>query len=292
MDWICGIQRAIDYVEAHLTDDIDYEAAAREAASSVFHFQRMFSMLVGYTLGDYIRMRRLSLAADELHRTNGKIIDIALRYGYDTPESFSRAFARFHGITPTEARRGGKIKSFSRLSVKLILDGGNLMDYRIEKRDALKVVCKKKQVNKPQGDTATADISAFWGACSTDGTMEKLCKYANFDNLHGILGICFSGEMADSGFPYGIGAEWNGTPVTDENFDLVEIPAYTYAVFQCRGKMPDAFRDTYKKICTEFFPQSNTYEYGSGIELEVYPSADVQNPNYTCEIWIAVNEKK
>ena len=292
MDWICGIQRAIDYVEAHLTDDIDYEAAAREAASSVFHFQRMFSMLVGYTLGDYIRMRRLSLAADELHRTNGKIIDIALRYGYDTPESFSRAFARFHGITPTEARRGGKIKSFSRLSVKLILDGGNLMDYRIEKRDALKVVCKKKQVNKPQGDTATADISAFWGACSTDGTMEKLCKYANFDNLHGILGICFSGEMADSGFPYGIGAEWNGTPVTDESFDLVEIPAYTYAVFQCRGKMPDAFRDTYKKICTEFFPQSNTYEYGSGIELEVYPSADVQNPNYTCEIWIAVNEKK
>ena len=292
MDWICGIQRAIDYVEAHLTDDIDYEAAAREAASSVFHFQRMFSMLVGYTLGDYIRMRRLSLAADELHRTNGKIIDIALRYGYDTPESFSRAFARFHGITPTEARRGGKIKSFSRLSVKLILDGGNLMDYRIEKRDALKVVCKKKQVNKPQGDTATADISAFWNACSTDGTMEKLCKYANFDNLHGILGICFSGEMADSGFPYGIGAEWNGTPVTDAGFDLVEIPAYTYAVFQCRGKMPDAFRDTYKKICTEFFPQSNTYEYGSGIELEVYPSADVQNPNYTCEIWIAVNEKK
>ena len=292
MDWICGIQRAIDYVEAHLTDDIDYEAAAREAASSVFHFQRMFSMLVGYTLGDYIRMRRLSLAADELHRTNGRIIDIALRYGYDTPESFSRAFARFHGITPTEARRGGKIKSFSRLSVKLILDGGNLMDYRIEKRDALKVVCKKKQVNKPQGDTATADISAFWGACSTDGTMEKLCKYASFDKLHGILGICFSGEMADSGFPYGIGAEWNGTPVTDAGFDLVEIPAYTYAVFQCRGKMPDAFRDTYKKICTEFFPQSNTYEYGSGIELEVYPSADVQNPNYTCEIWIAVNEKK
>lgn len=292
MDWICGIQRAIDYVEAHLTDDIDYEAAAREAASSVFHFQRMFSMLVGYTLGDYIRMRRLSLAADELHRTNGKIIDIALRYGYDTPESFSRAFARFHGITPTEARRGGKINSFSRLSVKLILDGGNLMDYRIEKRDVLKVVCKKKQVNKPQGDTATADISAFWGACSTDGTMEKLCKYASFDKLHGILGICFSGEMADSGFPYGIGAEWNGTPVTDAGFDLVEIPAYTYAVFQCRGKMPDAFRDTYKKICTEFFPQSNTYEYGSGIELEVYPSADVQNPNYTCEIWIAVNEKK
>ena len=292
MDQITAIQRAIDYTEAHLTDEIDYEAAAREAASSVFHFQRLFSMLCGYTLGDYIRMRRLSLAADELQRTGGKIIDIALKYGYDTPESFSRAFTRFHGITPTQARRGSNIKSFSRLSVKLILDGGNLMDYRIEKRDAFKLICRKKQVNKPQGDTATADISAFWGECSTDGTMEKLCKYASFDNLRGILGVCFSGEMANSGFPYGIGAEYNGTPLTDGDFDIVEIPAHTYAVFQCKGKMPDAFKETYKKICTEFFPQSSTYEYGNGIELEVYPSADVQNPDYTCEIWIAVKEKK
>lgn len=292
MDQITAIQRAIDYTEAHLTDEIDYEAAAREAASSVFHFQRLFSMLCGYTLGDYIRMRRLSLAADELQRTGGKIIDIALKYGYDTPESFSRAFTRFHGITPTQARRGGNIKSFSRLSVKLILDGGNLMDYRIEKRDAFKLICRKKQVNKPQGDTAAADISAFWGEFSTDGTMEKLCKYASFDNLRGILGVCFSGEMANSGFPYGIGAEYNGAPLTDGGFDIVEIPAHTYAVFQCKGKMPDAFKETYKKICTEFFPQSSTYEYGNGIELEVYPSADVQNPDYTCEIWIAVKEKK
>lgn len=166
------------------------------------------------------------------------------------------------------------------------------MDYRIEKREAFKVICKKKHVNKPQGDTATADISDFWNECSTNGTMEQLCRYAKFDNLHGVLGICFSGEMADSGFPYGIGAEYNGTSITGNGFDIIEIPAYTYAVFQCKGKMPDVFKDTYKQICTEFFPQSNTYEYGNGIELEVYPSADTQNPDYTCEIWIAVNEKK
>ena len=298
MDWITGIQRAIDYTEEHLTEEIDYEAAAREAASSAFHFQRMFSMLVGYTLGDYIRMRRLSLSADELYGTDDKIIDIALKYGYDTPESFSRAFTRFHGITPSEARRGGKnpqhtgnIKSFSRLSVKLILDGGNLMDYRIEKLDAFKVVCKKKQVNKPQGDTATADISAFWAEVNTSGMMEKLCKYGDFGRLNGVLGICFSGEMVENGFPYAIGAEWNGKPLKDD-FDIVDIPAHTYAVFRCKGQMPDAFKDTYKKICTEFFPQSSTYEYGSGIELEVYPDADVQNPDYACDIWIAVNEKK
>ena len=292
MDWIAGIQRAINYAETHLTEEIDYEAVAREAASSSFHFQRMFSMLCGYTLGDYIRMRRLSIAADELSRKGSKVIDVAVKYGYDTPESFSRAFTRFHGITPTEARKGGQIKSFSRLSVKLIIDGGNLMDYRIEKREAFQVICRKKQVNTPQGETATADISAFWGEMNRDNTMEALCKYANFDHLHGVLGICFSGEMADSGFPYGIGAEYNGQPVAEEGFEIVEIPAYTYAVFQCKGRMPDAFRETYKKICTEFFPQSSVYEYGSGIELEVYPSADVQNPDYSCEIWIAVNEKK
>lgn len=292
MDWITGIQRALDYTEAHLTEEIDYEAVAKKAASSAFHFQRMFSMLCGFSLGDYIRMRRLTLAADEIYRTNDKVIDIALKYGYDTPESFSRAFTRFHGISPTEARRGGNVKSFSRLSVKLILSGGNTMDYRIEAKEAFKIICKKKQVNKPQGDTATADISAFWGECSKDGTMEQLCKYAKFDNLQGILGICFSGEMADSGFPYGIGADYNGASVTDKGFDIIEIPAHTYAVFQCKGKMPDAFKDTYKKICTEFFPQSSTYEYGNGIELEIYPSADTQNPDYTCEIWIAVNEKK
>lgn len=291
MDWITGIQRALDYIETHLADEIDLEAVAKQAYSSSFHFQRMFGMLCSCTLGDYIRMRRLSAAASELCQTNAKIIDVALKYGYDTPESFSRAFARFHGITPSEARRGGNVKSFSRLSVKLTLSGGTTMDYRIENRDAFQLICKRKQVNHPQGDTATEDIAAFWNQCGADGTMEALCRYGRFDRYQGILGVCFSEELADSGFPYGIGAEYNGAPVAEAGFDVIRIPAHTYAVFQCRGKMPDAFRDTYHKICTEFFPQSG-YDYGNGVELEVYPSADTDDPNYSCEIWIAVNEKK
>lgn len=127
MDWITGIQHALDYVETHLTEKIDYEAAVREACSSTFHFQRMFSMLCGFSLGDYIRMRRLALSAEELTPTGGKVVDIALKYGYGTPESFSRAFMRFHGISPTDARRGGTVKSSSRMSVKLILSGGSTM---------------------------------------------------------------------------------------------------------------------------------------------------------------------
>lgn len=291
MDWITGIQRALDYTEAHLTDEIDYEKVAAQAYSSAFHFQRMFGMLCGYSLGDYIRMRRLSLAADELQRTGDRVIDIAMKYGYDSPESFTRAFTRFHGITPTEIRHGGNIKSFSRLSVKLILSGGNTMNYRIETKPSFKVICKKKQVNKPQGDTATADISAFWNECGRNGTMQKICKYAKYDSFNGILGICFSAELEENGFPYGIGAEYNGEPADGTGLDIIEIPEYTYAVFQCKGKMPEAFVNTYKQICTEFFPQSN-YEYGNGLELEVYPSDDTQNPDYSCEIWIAVKEKK
>lgn len=290
MDWINGIQKSLDHIEENLTEKINYDEIAKQSFSSSFHFQRMFSMVCGYTLGDYIRMRRLSLAAEELSRTKCKVIDVALKYGYETPESFSRAFTKFHEITPTEAKKGGSIKSFSRLSVKLILQGGNTMDFRIEKRENLKVICKKTKVNKPQGDTATEDISKFWAKCTEDGTIGKMFKYANFENLHGILGICFSGEMADSDFPYGIGAEYNGILLEDDEFEIIEIPDYNYAVFTVKGKMPDAFVETYKQIVTEFFPQSN-YEYGNGIEIEVYPSDDVQNPNYTCEIWIAVNEK-
>lgn len=134
MDWIQGIQRAIDYVEANITEEIDFEEAARRAYSSPFHFQRVFSILCGLSLGDYIRMRRLSLAGEELSKGNAKIIDIALKYGYDTPESFSRAFTRFHGIAPSEAKHSGNVKIFTPLSVKLTLSGGSKMDYRIEKR--------------------------------------------------------------------------------------------------------------------------------------------------------------
>lgn len=292
MNWISGIQRAIDYVEQHITEDIDYGIAAKEACSSEFHFQRVFGVLCGFTLGDYVRMRRLSLAADELIHTNEKVIDIALKYGYETPESFTRAFVRFHGITPTEARHGKNIKSFSRLSVKLILTGGSTMDYRIEKMDAFQVICKRKTVGKPASAEATADISAFWAECRASGTTGDIIRYFPAEpKLKGLLGICFSGDMNDDHFPYGIGVEYDGRPIGHEDLEIVEIPAYTYAVFTCKGRMPDAFVETYRKIVTEFFPQNDRYEYGQGIELEVYPSEKADDPNYTCEIWIAVNEK-
>lgn len=292
MNWIQGIQRAIDYVEANITEEIDYEEAARQAYSSSFHFQRVFGILCGMSLGDYIRMRRLSLAGEELSRGNAKIIDIALKYGYDTPESFSRAFTRFHGISPSEAKRGGKVQIFTPLSVKLTLTGGSKMDYRIEKRDAFQVVCKRKRVGKPQAANATPDITAMWQEYGMDGTMQKLaeCMLEN-PVMKGLLGICFSAELDAKQFPYGIGVEYDGRKI-DDDLEIVTIPANTYAVFTSKGKMPDAFIETYNRIVTEFFPQSSQYEYAENVEFEVYSSADISDPNYHCEIWIAVNEKE
>ena len=291
MNWIQGIQKAIDYIESNITDEIDFEEVARQAYSSSFHFQRVFGILCGYSLGDYIRMRRLSLAGEELSKGNAKIIDIAMKYRYDTPESFSRAFTRFHGISPSEAKHGGSVKIFTPLAVKLTLNGGKKMDFRIERRDAFQVVCKRRTVSKPQAANAVTDITAMWRDYGADGTVSRLAGYIP-DNtvMKGLLGICFSSELNAKQFPYGIGVEYDGRKV-DDDFEIVTVPASTYAVFTCKGKMPYAFTDTYNRIVTEFFPQSTQYEYAENVEFEVYPSDDTSNPNYQCEIWIAVNEK-
>lgn len=291
MNWIQGIQSAIDYIEANITEGIDLEEVAKHAYSSSFHFQRVFGILCGFSLGEYIRMRRLSLAGEELSRGNAKIIDIAMKYGYDTPESFSRAFARFHGISPREAKHGGKVRIFTPLSVKLTLTGGSKMDYRIEKRDAFQVVCKRKRVGKPQNANATPDITAMWQEYGADGTMGRLIAcMPEKPIMKGLLGICFSSELNAKQFPYGIGVEYDGREV-DDDLEIVTIPANTYAVFTSKGKMPDAFIETYHRIVTEFFPQSAQYEYAENVEFEVYSSENISNPDYHCEIWIAVNEK-
>lgn len=292
MEWISGLQRAIDYVEEHITEDIDYGEVAKCAYSSSFHFQRVFSVICGYSLGNYIRLRRLSLAGNELACGNAKVIDAALKYGYESPESFSRAFAAFHGVTPSAVKHGANLKSFSRLSVKLILYGGTKMDYRIEKIGAFDVVLRKKRFPKAQ-EITTQKISKFWAECSNNGTVSAICKYVPENNIfkNCIIGVSFDADpnMPNSDFPYGIGALYNGEKITEDYLSVETVPAHTYAVFKCVGKMPEAFQKVYKYICTEFFPES---EYKPcGIEIESYPSADTQNADYTCEIWIAVEKK-
>lgn len=165
------------------------------------------------------------------------------------------------------------------------------MDYRIEKRDAFQIVCKRKKVGKPQSANATPDITAMWQEYGADGTVSRLIAcIPEKPVMKGLLGICFSSELDAKQFPYGIGVEYDGRKV-DGDLEILKIPANTYAVFTSKGKMPEAFIETYNRIITEFFTQSTQYEYAENVEFEVYPSADTSNPNYQCEIWIAVNEK-
>lgn len=293
MDWISGIQNAIDHVEENICEPIDYDETAKRAYSSSFHFQRIFSAICGYSLGDYIRFRRLSLAGSELATTSSKVIDVAMKYGYDSPESFTRAFTRFHGVTPSQAKHGAKLKSFSKLSVKLILQGGTIMDYRIEKKEAFDVILKQKRFPKAH-EITTRQISEFWTECQQNGTIASICKYIPKNNVfqNCIIGISFDAypDTKTDDFPYGIGAHYNGLPVDETDLAVKTVPAQTYAVFKCTGKMPQAFQKVYKYICTEFFPASK-YRPG-GTEIEVYPSADTQTDDYTCEIWVSVEEKQ
>ena len=204
MDWITGISKAIDYIEEHITEPTDYARAAKEACSSPFNFQRVFALLCGYTLGDYVRMRRLTLAGEELLSTDAKVIDVALKYGYDSPESFSRAFTRFHGVSPSAVRKGAVIHSFSRICVKLILTGGSIMEYRIEKKQAAKIICRRREFTKPGDDYTNREIPEFWNECGRDGSIQKLCGYIKDSaQFKGLLGVCFSTEMTDSGFQIG-----------------------------------------------------------------------------------------
>ena len=291
MDWVTSIHQAIQYIEEHLREELTIWEIAQQAALSPFYFQKGFAMLCGMTVGDYIRQRRLSAAGLEVLTTDRRIIDIALEFCYDSPDSFTKAFTRFHGIAPSEAKHGGIVKIFTPLSVKLTLTGGSKMDYRIEKRGAFQVVCKRKRVGKPQSANATQDITAMWQEYGADGTIDRLIAcMPEKPAMKGLLGICFSSELDAKQFPYGIGVEYDGRKV-DDALEIVTIPAHTYAVFTSKGKMPDAFIETYHRIVTEFFPQSTQYEYAENVEFEVYSSADTSDPNYQCEIWIAVNEK-
>ncbi len=164
------------------------------------------------------------------------------------------------------------------------------MDYRIESREAFDVIVRKKRFPK-QHELTTREISKFWAECSENGTIEAVCKYIPKDNLfgNGIIGISFGAETAEVEFPYGIGTHYNGGEIKEDYLSVETVPAHTYAVFKCVGKMPEAFQRVYRYICTEFLPASE-YE-PAGVEIEAYPSRDIQNEDYTCEIWIAVKKK-
>ena len=291
MNWTAGLQHAIDYVEEHLDGELDFAEIARQAYSSSFHFQRVFGLVCGVTLGEYIRLRRLTQAGIELACEGGRVVDVALKYGYDSPESFARAFTRFHAVSPSAAKGGrAALKSFSRLSVKLSIEGGSIMDYRIEKQDAMTVIARTEHFG---GEVGYDRIHALWNGCMEDGTMDALCRCLEPGSPWGDAIVGISYDSPDHGeFDYAVGAAYNGAPVPD-GLSLVEIPAATWAVFPCAGPMPESFQALWKQIYTEFFPASDYQPQSSGgMFLEVYPGSDVDRKDFTCEFWVTVEKKR
>ncbi len=292
MDWITGLQKAIDYVEENLTEELNYADVAAKACMSGFYFQRIFSITCNLSLGEYIRCRRLTLAGAELSQTaNKKVIDVALKYGYSSPDSFAKAFTHFHGITPSAAREpGAGLKSFSRLSIKISLEGGNIMDYRIEEKPAFKVVGKFHMFNASD-EFVRDDIPAFWSKCHEDGTVNALYKMSlNFKNSSVIFGACCGSDGVDtSQFSYLIGAICENGEIPD-GYSVKEIPGYTWAIFRCVGAMPRAIQFLWRRIYTEFFPASE-YRPIQGIDLEAYYEGNMNDEKYVSEIWIPVEKK-
>jgi AraC family transcriptional regulator len=288
MNWIEGIQRAIDYIESHLTDDIDFESIAAESFSSSYHFQRVFNILCGYTLGEYIRFRRLTLAGEDLANDKLRVIDVALKYGYDSPDSFAKAFQKFHGITPSLAREDGRmLRSFSRLFIKISLEGGKTMNYMIKEQKSFSVI-EKVEIHSIENGENLKSIPAFWDRASRDGTLDILSDLT--DDKGEIFGICYANpDSSASVFEYSIAATCDENTAVPEGFRKNTIPARCWLIFECVGAMPEAIQDGWKRIVTDFFPTS-IYKPTNELDIEVYPDGDTDSPGYRSEIWIPIKK--
>ena len=289
MDWISGIQRALDHIEAHITDQLDYGQIARQAACSGYYFQRLFGILCGMSLGEYIRARRLTLAGQELAATDARVIDVALKYGYESPESFARAFVRFHGVTPSEAKKdGSRLRSFSPLTVRITLKGGQIMDYKIVEKESFTLL-EKVQTQSVVDDRHLNTIPDFWTRCHQDGTVKSLLEHTADAGF--IYGACYGNTPSDAKeFDYGIGVLYDPARPVPNGFQVRQIPARTWVVFECHGAMPEAVQGLWHRIYTEFFPTAEyqpTYE----LDIEAYPAGEMNSPDYRCEIWVPVVKK-
>ncbi|MGE7765102.1 AraC family transcriptional regulator [Peribacillus sp. NPDC096540] len=286
MGWVESIQKAINYMEEHLLDDLTIESISRQANASVFHFQRTFTILTDISVGEYVRRRRLTLAAQEISRTSCKVIDLAYKYGYDTPEAFSKAFRRQHGVSPSEARKYiGKLTFYERLVIQVILKGEIPMKYNIIERDSFQLIGIKREFSLVNGENLIG-IPKLWDKVNSDGTDHQLGKLNN-GQIKGLLGVCVDKRILEQNetMDYWIATEYDGQ--APEEYSSLTIPASKWVIFEVHGPMPDAIQEVWKRIFSEWFPTSG-YEHAGTPEMEVYTDDDASNPDYYSEIWIPV----
>lgn len=286
MDCMRSIQMAIEYMEEHILQEISYEDVARQIHMSNYHFHRIFSMITGITANEYIRKRRLSIAGQELIMSDNKVIDIAFKYGYETPESFTKAFTRFHGVTPNVAKRSGvQLQSFNRLVIKISLEGGTLMEYKIVEREAFKLLTKVQAFrNEVISEDGNNEIPDFWKQCGENDTFKVLNKYTK---KHDVYGVCAPISEQSIHFNYGIGMLYEGGEIPN-GYDIWEVNPTLWAVFKCIGNNGDCIGVTWNRIFKEFLPSSD-YEMLDDTDFELYPENN--DTNCFCEIWIPVRKK-
>lgn len=300
MEWIIGIQNAINYIEDHITETIDYEELGRVSFSSPFHFQRVFSILCGYTVGEYVRYRRLSLAGMELAAGREKVIDVAAKYGYESPDAFARAFQKFHGLAPSQARgNGAKLKAFSRLSIKITLEGGNTMNYRLEEKKELKLVGYKKRFT---GTPKERDRQDHNFTCETRMNQAVLHWMAHdCDTSYNVFS-----DFDDEGYDFTIAGDLNGEGVAEiaedmgqevaSRFEELTVPGGLYLVCETtRCKWPcDQLEELYRRAVTELLPAAGC-ELTDGPEVEVVhwyykPGDEELNSKRYAELWLPVRK--
>ncbi len=285
MEWTNAIQSAINFMEQHITENISAEDVANHVHISSFYFQKGFRMLCGFSVIEYIRNRRLALAGGDLATTDIKIIDIAMKYGYDSPDSFTKAFTRFHGVSPTMVRKEDvMIKTFAPLKLEISLKGGYFMNYKIIDKESFTVLGVSKEFNY---ENCKQEIPLFWQRHYEEGNGKYVC---------GMFGINIDEKMGNDSFEYLIADLYDSKMEIPEGFVTRTIPAFTWAVFSCVGPMPTALQDVSTKIFSEWLPALKEYEFAAGYCVEMYDAPDkypngTQDENYHTEIWIPIQKK-
>lgn len=273
--WIEGFQQSIEFIEENLASSLEIEDIAQRAALSPFYFQRIFGALCGMTVGEYIRARRMTMAAQELSGTDAKVIDVALKYGYDSPDSFAKAFQRFHGIMPSKAREpGATLRSFAPLHIKISLEGGKMLDYRLVEKAPFTVVGIKRRFNS---DTSYQEIPKYWAEWTKD-----------MKGLKGIFGVCI--DMDGKDFDYWIAdnyVPWEDIP---DGCETTVIPGGLWAEFKCKGPMPDSLQSVNTQIWSEWLPSLKGYTLAGNYSLEVYGPPTEKPEDYESYIWIPLKK--
>ena len=284
MDIIDRLNAVTGFIEENLAGDIQYAEIARVACSSQYHFQRIFTAITGIPLSEYIRRRKLTQAAYDIQNSDDRMIEIALRYGYGSPDSFARAFKVLHGIAPSQAKTPGvKLKAYPRIVFTLSIKGGTAMHYRMVEKEGFRIVGIREWTTFENGQNFV-NIPGMWCKLSPED-FARLASLADTD-LTGILGVC--ADVYDGGFDYWIAAAT--TKPCPPGWEEKAIPALTWAVFEVVGPIPGAIQEVTRRIFSEWLPNSG-YEHAEAPELEWYAEGDMNADDYRCEVWIPVVKK-